>query len=404
VPPDDPKYTLKRIWLSDEEIKGYYVGFANEALYPLCLYTHVRPIFRQEDWLVYKKVNGIFAKSLLAEIKNVSNPLVLIQDFHFALLPEMIKAARPDAQVAIFWHITWPSAEQFSICPEREEILKGMLGADLIGFHTQQHCNNFMETVGKEIESLIDLDRFSITHNNHISYIKPFPVSVAFTGNTKDSKKQKTPKEKIERSKIKTKYIGLGVDRLDYTKGIMERFKGIETFLEKFPQYQKEFTFIQIAPDVREVGEKNKEYQVLVTKEAERINKKFKIGEWEPILLDKNYHTHEELDIFYKIANFCLVTSLHDGMNLVAKEFVAARDNESGVVILSKFAGASRDLIGAIIINPYSAEDTAESINKALSMSSTEQHKRMKTMRDSVKNYNIYRWSAELIKAVTNLN
>ncbi len=401
VPPEDPKYTLKRVWLSDEDIEGYYVGFANEALYPLCLHTHTRPIFRKKDWLSYKKVNEIFAQNLLTEIKDISQPIILIQDFHFSLLPQMIKTVRPDAQIALFWHITWPSAEQFSICPWREEILKGMLGADLVGFHTQQHCNNFLDTVGKEIEALIDFDRFSVTQDNHISYIKPLPVSVPFTDNLKNSKK---PNRRIfDKLKVETKYVGLGVDRLDYTKGIIERLKGIETFLESYPTYQKQFTFIQIAPGDREVGEKNREYQILVTKEVKRINDKFKTDEWEPILLDKNFHSHEELEIFYKLSDFCLVTSLHDGMNLVAKEFVSARNDELGMVILSKFAGASRDLKGAIIVNPYSAEGVAESIHEALSMPPIEQHRRMKTMRDSVKNYNTYRWAAELIRAVVNL-
>ncbi|MBI2476529.1 MAG: trehalose-6-phosphate synthase [Candidatus Taylorbacteria bacterium] len=404
VPPDEPKYTLKRVWLSDADIQGYYVGFANEALYPLCLHTHTRPVFRKEDWLAYKRVNGIFAESLLAEIKNISQPLVLIQDFHFALLPQMIKANRPDAQVVLFWHITWPSAEQFSICPWRKEILEGMLGADVIGFHTQQHCNNFIETIGKEVEALIDLERFSISRGNHLSYIKPFPVSVAFTNGLKDTASEGKPnKNSLPWLKVKTKYIGLGVDRLDYTKGIIERLKGLETFLDAHPHYKKQLTFVQIAPESREVGEKNREYNKAVTEEVQRINKKFKIDEWEPIVLEKEYHPHEELNALYRLANFCLITSLHDGMNLVAKEFVAARHDEAGVIILSQFAGASRDLTGALIVNPYSAEEIAETIYKALAMSPTEQHRRMKSMRNSVKNYNIYRWAAELIKSIVSL-
>lgn len=403
VPPDDPKYTLKRVWLSDADVEGYYVGFANEAIYPLCLHTHTRPIFRKEDWLAYRRVNGIFAENLLAEIKNIPEPLILIQDFHFSLLPKMIKASRPDAHVALFWHITWPSAEQFSICPWRKEILEGMLGADIIGFHTQQHCNNFIETVGKEIESLVDLERFSITQENHISHIKPFPVSVAFTSNAKNHSELAPNKDVLVRLGVKTKYVGLGVDRLDYTKGIIERFRGIECFLDEHQDFKQQFTFIQIAPEEREVGEKNQEYNKAVTQEAERINKKFKNGEWQPILLDKKYHTHEELNELYRSADFCLITSLHDGMNLVAKEFAAARDDEVGAVILSQFAGASKDLTGALIVNPYNAEEVGETIHKALIMPPSEQHRRMKTMRNSVKNYNIYRWAAELLKAVASL-
>ncbi len=403
VPPDDPKYTLKRVWLSDEDIKGYYVGFANEALYPLCLHTHTRPIFRKEDWIAYQKVNKIFADNLLVEIKSVEEPLIIIQDFHFALLSHMIKKARPDAHVALFWHITWPSAEQFSICPWRKEIIEGMLGADIIGFHTQQHCNNFIETVGKEVESLVDFERFSITRGNHTSYIKPFPVSVDFTNSTMNSSKPDPDSTTLPWLQVKTKYMGLGVDRLDYTKGIMERFKGVETFLDTYPDYIKQFTFVQVAPESREVGEKNQEYNKSVTEEAERINKKFQTDDWKPIFLEKNYHSHEELNILYGLADFMLITSLHDGMNLVAKEFVAARNDEKGVVILSQFAGASRDLTGSLIVNPYSAEEISETIHKAITMPTEEQTRRMKTMRNSVKNYNIYRWAAELIKALANL-
>lgn len=402
VPPDDPKYTLKRIWLSDKEIKGHYVGFSNEALWPLCHMAHVRPIFRKEDWREYKKVNGKFAQNLLAEIKNIQNPLILIQDFHFALLPRMIKTSRPDAQICIFWHVPWPSAEAFSICPWRKEILEGMLGADIIGFHTQQYCNNFIDTVGKEIESLIDLDQSSISKEGHISYIKPFPISIAFSNDEKQSD-EKPDRGTLNKLNIKTEFIGLGVDRLDYIKGILERFKGIETFLEKYPDYVKKFTFLQIAPLSREEAEKYKEYNELVTKEAERINTKFGVSDWKPIVLEKKFYNHKELDHLYKLANFCLVTSIHDGMNLVAKEFVASRNDEEGVLILSNFTGASRDLKKALMVNPYNSEQTAEAIKTALVMSLSEQHRRMKSMREAIKNYNIYRWSAELIKSVGNL-
>src|SRR3989344_3795581 len=224
VPPDEPKYTLKRIWLKEQEEKGFY-SFSAEALYPLSLITHTRPIFRKEDWIEYRRVNGKFVAALLAEIKDVSQPLILVQDYHFTLLPQMIKANRPDAQVALFWHAPWPNAEFFSICPWRKEILTGMLGADLIGFNTQQFCNNFIDTVGKEVESLVDLEQFSVTREEHTSHIKTFPISIAFTNGEESSKSIPPSRETLERLGIKTKYFGLGVDRLDYTKGITERFK-----------------------------------------------------------------------------------------------------------------------------------------------------------------------------------
>lgn len=402
VPPDDPKYTLKRIWLSDEEVKGHYNGFSNEVLWPLCHMAHVRPIFREEDWKEFYKVNEKFAESLLAEIKNIANPLILVQDFHFAILPQMIKIKRPDAQIAIFWHIPWPNSDAFSICPWRKEILEGMLGADIVGFHTQQYCNNFIDTVGKELESLIDIEQFAITREGHRTYIKPFPISIDFTGD-KESSPVKPDRAVLDKLNIKSNYLGLGVDRLDYIKGIPERFKGLEFLFEKYPDHKGRFTFLQVAPPSREGVEKYREYAELVKNEADRINKMFGTADWKPIVLQTSHYTHEELGPLYKLANVCLVTSLQDGMNLVAKEFVAAREDDQGVLILSNFTGASRDLKGAIMVNPYSADQISKAINEGLAMPSYEQRRRMKLMRNAVKNYNIYRWSAELIKAVASL-
>ncbi len=401
VPPDEPKYTLKRIWLTEKELNGYYVGFSNEALWPLCHMAHTRPIFRKQDWIAYRKVNGKFAQSLLEEIKDVQRPIVLVQDYHLALLPQIIKKARPDAEIGLFWHIPWPNTEMFSICPWRKEILEGMLGADIIGFHTQQFCNNFLETISKEVESLTDLEKFGITHDGHTSYIKPFPISVAFAPN--GNKTDFSNAAILEKFKIKTKFLGLGVDRLDYTKGILERFKGLEFFFDTYPDYKEQFTFLQIAPPSREGVEKYRQFNEDVTQEAERINKKLEINGWKPIVLLKEHFTHEDIYPLYRIANMCLVTSLSDGMNLVAKEFVANKDNENGVLILSQFTGAARDLKGAITINPYSAEETAEAIYKAITMPATEQRVRMKKMRESVKDYNIYRWAAEFLKSINHL-
>ncbi len=406
VPPDDPKYTLKRVWLSPKEVQGHYVGFSNEALWPLCHMAHTRPIFRKEDWSEFRRVNNRFAQTLLTEIKNVERPLILVQDFHFALLPGIVKASRPDAQICLFWHIPWPSAESFSICPWRKEIVSGMLGSDIVGFHTQQYCNNFIDTVSKEVESLIDLEQFSITKDDHKTFIKPFPISIAFTSDSKSvsASSAKSPDRTVlEKLGAKTKYLGLGVDRLDYTKGIMERFKGVEVLLDNYPEYRGQFTFLQIAPISREGAEKYREYGEKVTAEAERINEKFKSDGWKPVILEKKHYSHEALNALYRLANVCLVTSLHDGMNLVAKEFAAARDDGGGVLILSHFTGAARDLKGAVLVNPYSAEQVAEALHKSLTMPFAERERRLKAMRESLKNYNVYRWSAELIKALSSL-
>ena len=402
VPHDEPKYTLKRIWLSAKETKGYYNGFSNEALWPLCHMAHVRPEFRKEDWTEYRKVNGLFAKTLLDEIRHIERPIVLVQDYHLALVPAMIKKSRPDAQIAMFWHIPWPSAAQFSICPWRKEILEGMLGADLLGFHTQQYGNNFMDTVGNEVESRIDYEHFSIFRDDHRTFVKPLPISIAFPGSAE--RLEQPDRSILLHLNIHTPHLILGVDRLDYIKGIPERFRGFEFLLDAHPEYREKLTMLQIASPTRESVEKYTEYRELVRKEAERINEKFGTRDWKPITLEERSYSHAELRQLYQLANVCTVTSLHDGMNLVAKEFAAARNDESGVLILSQFTGASHDMKGALIINPYSAEETSSALNTALSMPKAEQHRRMKTMRTSVRDSNIYRWSAELIKALSQLD
>lgn len=403
VPPDNPKYTLKRVWLTEKEEQGYNKGYSAEGLYPLCLHTYTRPIFREEDWIEYKRVNGIFTKVLLTEIKNIERPIILVNEYHFTLLSKMVKASRPDARIGIFWHTPWPSAEAFSICPQRKEILEGMLSADVIGFHTQQFCNNFIDTVGKNVEALIDFDKFSITRNEHASYIRSFPIGVAFTDEKKSENSILLGKKILNRLKIKTKYLGLGIDRLDYVKGIPERFKGVEYFLDAHPEYCEHFTFFQIASPCRSGIKKYLEYKEIVAREAERINEKFGTKEWRPIVLEMVQYSHEDINSLYKLANICVVTSLHDGMNLVSKEYAAERNDELGVLILSQFTGAAYDLNGALIINPYSTKEIADAIYKGITMSPLEQKRRMKTMRETVKNYNIYRWAAEFIKAVASL-
>ena len=401
VPPDDPKYMLKRVWLTDAQIKGYHTGFSNEGLWPLCLMVHTRPVFRANDWKEYVEVNNLFAASVLKEIENIREPFILVQDYHLSLLPGLLKKARPDAKVALFWHLPWPSPEQFSICPWRKEILKGLLGADIIGFHTQQFCNNFIDTVGKEVESLIDLERFAITHAEHTSVIKPFPLSINFTGgNATDVGADRTLLEDLG---ITTPLLGLGVDKMDYVKGIVERFQGIEQFLLSHPSYTNKFTFLQIAPLCRTDMEVYRNYEETVTAEAERINKAIGTGTWKPIVLVKKEYSHTQLTSLYRLTHVLLITSLHEGMNLVAKEFAAARNDEAGVLILSPFTGASRELKGALTINPYSTMQVAEAAATALTMSKTEQRQRMKSLRTTVRDYNIYRWAAEFIRAVADI-
>ncbi len=402
VPPESPQYTLKRLWLSKEEEEGYYYGFSNEGLWPLCHIAHTRPIFREEDWKHYKEVNERFAQSLLAEMGPTSEPVVLIQDYHFSLLPRMIKEVRPDARIAIFWHIPWPNPEAFGICPWQRDILHGMLGADLIGFHTQFHCNNFLETVDASLESRIDWERFAVQRDGHLTQVKPYPISIAFPLPHNPHPVEFPSKETLLKEMgIAGDFFAVGVDRIDYTKGIAERFHGVERFLEKYPQYVGKFTLVEIGAPSRTHIKRYHDLAMELEAEAERINWKFKTKEdktWKPIVFIEKHHSHEEIAPFYKAADLCLVTSLHDGMNLVAKEFVASRDDEAGVLVLSRFTGASRELRDALLVNPYDAEQLADSIRYGLEMPKEEQERRMKMMRQVLREQNVYTWAGKLIE------
>ena len=408
VPPDRPRYTLRRVWISPEEEKGYYQGFANEGLWPLCHIAHTRPVFRPEDWINYQRVNRRFADAVLEEMEGTESPILLAQDYHLALLPRMIKDSRPDARVAIFWHIPWPNPEVFGICPWQREVVDGLLGADLIGFHIQSHCNNFLETVDRALEALTEWDRFAVNRQGHVTRVRPYPISVAFPENGHDaSAKPRSAGEEraalLHELGVDGSLLGVGVDRVDYTKGIIERFRGIEHFLSLYPSYQHRVTFVQIGAPSRTEIERYKHFLDEVTAEAERINARFQSGHWKPIVLLKKHHSHEEIARYYRAASVCLVTSLHDGMNLVSKEFVAAREDEAGVLLLSTFAGAAHELPDALLVNPYDVQQVAEGIHRALEMPQEEQSRRMQRMRQAVRERNVYRWAAHLLSDLTDI-
>jgi len=404
VPPEDNRYILKRVWLNKEEEDGYYYGFSNEGLWPLCHNTHTRPMFRETDWNAYKKVNQKFADSLLEELP-AKNPFVFIQDYHFTLLGRMIKEKRPDATIALFWHIPWPTPESFSICPYRKEILDGMLGCDLIGFHVQNHCNNFLDTANRLLESRVDMEKFSVVRLNKETFIRAFPISVNGYMNKKveaaDLEKQ-LAKIKME-FELGDKVIGVGVDRIDYTKGIVERVLAIDRFFEKYPQYKKKVAFIQMAAPSRVHIKRYHDLMSEIDELIEKKNWKHMDGNWKPIIYLKKHFSADEIMPFYKIADFCIVSSLDDGMNLVAKEYVSAKKNLSGVLILSQFTGAARELTDAIQFNPYAIEEFAEAIKTAVEMPIEEKKKRMENMRKVVAENNIYRWAGNIITELTAL-
>lgn len=401
VPPDHAHYSLRRVWLTPEEERGFYLGFANEGLWPLCHIAHTRPTFRVDDWEAYQTVNEKFAAAVLDEIAEEESPVVLAQDYHFALLPQIIKQRRPEARVAIFWHIPWPNSEAFGICPWQRELLDGLLGADLIGFHIQGHCNNFLETVDCTLESRIDWEHFAVSREGRSTLVQPFPISVSPDRAGTDGPLEGLPHLEraalLGRLGVQATFMGVGVDRIDYTKGIPERFRGLESFLEKCPAYKGEFTFVQIGSPSRTQIPRYHDVMQEVVQEAERINRRFQTGNWKPIVLLARQHSHAEILPYYRTADLCMVTSLHDGMNLVAKEFVAARQDDQGVLILSRFTGASHELADALVVNPYDTQEVAHAIHRALEMSPDERQVRMQHMRTIVRERNIYRWAGGLI-------
>jgi len=401
LPEDDPRYTLRRVWLTQEEEEGYYYGFANEGLWPLCHIVHTRPIFRPSDFARYLEVNGKFAATVIEEIEKETAPLILLQDYHFALLPALIKAERPDARVAIFWHIPWPNFEAFGICPWQRELLLGMLGADLIGFHTQYHCNNFLETLERTIEARIDWEHFSVLRGDHETLVKPFPISVA--PEFVDDPPRTSREELLQELGVSAEFLGVGVERIDYTKGLPERFRALRWFFERHPEYRERVVFVQLAAPSRSPIPRYQQLQREVEDTIREVNQELQTRSWRPIIYLNRHHDHRELWAYYRHADFCAVTSLHDGMNLVAKEFVSVRDDDGGVLILSRFTGAARELRDALLVNPYDIEETAEAIRTAVAMPADERAIRMARMRRTVREHNIYQWAGLLLSELTRI-
>ncbi len=397
VPPNDIHYILKRVWLSKEEEEGYYYGFSNEGLWPLCHLTHTRPVFRDADWKMYKAVNQKFVDSVLEELP-AKNPFVFIQDYHFTLLPKMIKEKRPDATVALFWHIPWPTPELFSTCPYQEQILEGMLGSDLIGFHVQSHCNNFLDTANRLLESRVDTERFSVVRFGKETFVRAFPISVDGYFDGKSTKIVQDEIEKLKQEyKLEGKLVALGVDRIDYTKGIPEKILAVERFLEKYSQYKGKFVLLQLAAPSRTHIKRYHDLISEIDELVEKINWKYKSDAWKPILYLKKHFSLDEIKPFYTLADMCIVSSLHDGMNLVAKEYVAAKSDLKGVLMLSRFTGAARELKDAMLINPYAIEEFADCIKLAVEIPMEEKKKRMENMRKIISENNVYRWAGNII-------
>jgi alpha,alpha-trehalose-phosphate synthase [UDP-forming] len=400
APPGHHEYTLRRIWLTEEEEQGYYYGFANEGLWPLCHVAHVRPIFRENDWAAYREVNRRFAEAVVAEARS-QDPVVLVQDYHFALLPQMIRARLPRATILTFWHIPWPNPESFGICPWGREILQGMLGSTILGFHTRFHCKNFIDTVDRYLEARIEHEHSTICFREQDTYVESYPISIEWPNASTVA--AWPPVEQCRRNVFERlglapgAKIAVGVDRLDYTKGILERLHAVERLLEMHPAWIGRFVLVQIAAPSRSSIEEYRLFRERIQYVSERINQRFGRSDYFPVHLLAKHHGHELLNELYRATDVCLVTSLHDGMNLVCKEFVASRDDERGVLILSRFAGAARELPEALIVNPYHVEECAGALQRALTMPDAEQRERMASLRLTVREFNVYRWAGRML-------
>lgn len=399
VPPDNPAYRLRRVWLSPEEEAGYYYGFANEGLWPLCHIAHVRPVFRTADWEQYVAVNRRFAEAVAQEAAS-ADPIVLVQDYHFALAPRMIREILPSATVVTFWHIPWPNPEAFSICPWREQLLDGLLGSSILGFHTQFHCNNFVDSVDRFVEARVDRETFTVSHRGELTAVNRYPISIEWPP---AATLTAAPIDRC-RDRVRQRHglpldhpLGIGVDRLDYTKGIEERLRAVERLFEQHPERIGAFTFIQIAAPSRSSIDEYRHYQTRVTDAVARINARFATGGPPAIILTVAHHEPEQVYEYYRAADLCFVSSLHDGMNLVAKEFVAAHDDERGVLILSQFTGAARELSEAMIVNPYDVDQCAAALDVALAMPLHEQRARIRLMRSLIREFNVYRWAGRML-------
>jgi len=399
VPPEHPLYKLRRIWLTKEEENGYYAGFANEGLWPLCHIAHVRPTFRTSDFEHYRSVNARFADAVVAEAET-QDPVVLVQDYHFALLPRMIRDRLPGATIITFWHIPWPNPEAFAICPWRIELLDGMLGSSIMGFHTQFHCNNFLDTVDRFLEARVDRESFAISCRGQLTNVHRYPISIEWPPAPLASARSVPEARRVVREHLKlpaNHLLGIGIDRLDYTKGIIERFNAVARLLEIEPRWVGRFTFFQIAAPTRGMIDDYRDYAEHVRSRAAAINARFPTAKYPPIILLTEHHEPDAVYEHHRAANLCFVSSLHDGMNLVAKEFVASRDDEQGVLILSQFAGASRELPEALVVNPYDADQCAAALHMALTMPEEEQRDRMRFMRGVVREFNVYRWAGRML-------
>jgi trehalose-6-phosphate synthase/Kef-type K+ transport system membrane component KefB len=406
VPPDLPTYQLRRLWLDPQEFEAYYGGFANEGLWPLCHQVDVRPQFRAEDWEAYQAVNDRFAAAIDQELPSADTP-VFIQDYHLALVAPKLRERRPAARTALFWHIPWPYPDRLRICPWRREILAGLLANDLLAFQLERDRRNFVLAVEDELDAEIEADGARIWYDGRHTSVTAVPIGVDYdriqtvgsdTGLTSEQERL------MQGFGLKPALLGLGVDRLDYTKGIPERLEALDRVFTRRPDLRGRLTFLQIAVPSRSNLASYSAIEAEIDRKVEELNARHGLpGLAPPVHYHKAALTMPSLVALYRLAHFCVVSSLHDGMNLVAKEFVAAREDEDGVLVLSALAGAAQELHDALIINPYDIDGFANAIVRAVDMRTDERRRRMKAMRRVVAGRNVFGWASDILEGLESL-
>jgi trehalose 6-phosphate synthase len=402
VPEGDRRraFRLRRVRLSAEIESGYYYGYANEGLWPLCHVAYTAPVFRRSDYAAYVAANHVFAQAILEEVGS-SEAVVLLNDFHLALVPRLLRKARPDLIVSQFWHVPWPSFETMRVCPQVQELLDGLLGNDLLGLHVRLHCNNFLDTVDRGIEGLVDWERMSAQRAGHRTFVRPFPISIDLEAFAEDARSRTFADTFPElHARLGDRTVLLGVDRLDYTKGIPHRLRMLERLLEDHPELREKLVLVQVGAPTRSQIGRYRALQEEVAELVRAIDARFATPTWRPIEYLPEHHDRHEVAVLMRRADACLVTSLHDGMNLVAKEYVAARGDRPGVLLLSKFAGAARELPEACLINPYDIDGSADLLLESLRQPEERRRAAMARMSEHVRHHDIHRWAMGLLASL----
>jgi alpha,alpha-trehalose-phosphate synthase [UDP-forming] len=411
VPEDEKSYTLRRVWLNDADVEGYYLGFANGVLWPAChmLIQHI--VFRDEHWMRYRDVNDRFAQAVLDEARRADRePMVWIQDYHFALVSARLRKAMPSLFIHQFWHIPFPPLDILGVLPGEvaRAVVRGLLGNDLLEFHTRRFVANFLSCVEHFVpDAVVRRSTQTVEYEGRVITLGAFPISIdveLYESLASSPEAEERVNELRHRyARDGRKALGVSVDRLDYTKGIPERLRALETLWEEDPVLRERFTVILVATPSRTDLAAYRDLEAEVVSAVHEINERFGTDEWTPIVFIHDNVSAELLATIYRAADLCMVSSLQDGMNLVAKEFVACQVDERGVLVLSRFTGAAEGIDGAVLINPFNVDGFVAGIRTALEMHPDERRLRMRAMREQLKQTTIFDWLDSILERADRL-